>query len=395
MPPRETANTRMMRAINRSAVLDVIREEKVIARTQIAERLGVSLPTVMRIVDELIADDLVRPHGSSQSSGGRPRALLEYNARAHAVVGVDLGGTKMFGTVADLAGTIQTELYSPWGEDGVENSLDRLCKMIAQLLDAPRPARQKIRGIGVGAPGITLDEEGIVTWAPSLGWRDLPLKQMLTERFHLPIFVENDVNLATLGEWSFGAGRNTRNMVCIAIGTGIGAGIIVDGALYRGSQKAAGEIGYLLPGPDFLGRRYDEFGALESLASGTGIAARARRRLGRKVTAEQVFAAARRGAAWALDVVRDTVDYLALAVASTSCLLNPELGVLGGGVSQSADLLLGPIQQRLQGTVPFVPRLAASSLGPRAAVMGAITLVLNETEHITVRRLEKRRKTRT
>jgi glucokinase-like ROK family protein len=392
---RQTATAGLMRNINRSIILDLIRQSSPIARSQIAQRLNISLPTVMRIVDELIVEDLVRPHGSSESTGGRPRPLLEFNGDAYAVVGVDLGGTKMFGTVADLVGTIQHELYIPHGDDGSSDCLERLCELIQQLLDAPRPAGQRIRGIGIGAPGVTLSREGIVAWAPSLGWRDLLLKDILTDRFDMPVLVENDVNLATLGEWGFGAGRGARNLVCIAVGTGIGAGIIVDGALCRGHNQAAGEIGYLLPGVEFLGRRYDGFGALEGLASGIGTAERARQILTQAdmpvppegLSAEDVFTAARRGEAWACQVVSETVDFLSLAIANVSSLLNPEIVVLGGGVARSADLLIEPILHRLEGVIPYVPRLVASSLGRRAAAMGAIMLVLNATtEHVVVQR---------
>ena len=384
---RQTGTASLMRSINRSAILDLIRENSPIARSQIARQLNMSLPTVMRIVDELIAEDLVHPHGSNESTGGRPRPLLEFNGQAYAVVGVDLGGTKMFGTLADLNGSVQHEVYIPHDENETDDCLERLCELIQRLLDVPRPAGQRVRGIGVGVPSITLTPEGIVTWAPSLGWRDLPLKKILTDRFAMPVLVENDVNLAALGEWGFGAGRGTQNMVCIAVGTGIGAGIIIGGALYGGHNQAAGEIGYLPPSIEYLGHCYDQFGSLENLASGTGIAARARQLLekeGRPVpaeglSAEDVFAAARRGEAWARQVVGDTVDYLSLAIAGVSALLNPEMVVLGGGVARSADLLIEPILRRLQGVVPFVPRVTASSLGRRAATMGAIMLVLHAT----------------
>ncbi len=384
---RQTGTASLMRSINRSAILDLIRENSPIARSQIAQQLNMSLPTVMRIVDELIAEDLVHPHGSAESTGGRPRPLLEFNGQAYAVVGVDLGGTKMFGTLADLNGSVQHEVYIPHDENGADDCLERLCELIQRLLDVPRPDGQRIRGIGVGVPSITLAPEGIVTWAPSLGWRDLPLKKLLADRFAMPVLVENDVNLAALGEWGFGAGRGTQNMVCIAVGTGIGAGIIMGGALYTGHNQAAGEIGYLPPSIEYLGHCYDQFGALENLASGTGIAARARQLLEKEglpvpaegLSAEDVFSAARRGEAWARQVVGDTVDYLSLAIAGVSSLLNPEAVVLGGGVARSADLLIEPILGRLQGVVPFVPRVVASSLGRRAAAMGAIMLVLNAT----------------
>ncbi len=397
MSVRQTSTTTTLRSLNRSAILDVLRDHSPISRTEIATRVNASQPTVMRVLDDLIRDGLVRQCGNRASTGGRPSALLEFNAQAHAIIGIDLGGTKMFGTVADLAGHIQFEKYVPWGNDGPQNSVERVCQLIAHLIAAPRPKRQKIRGIGIGAPGVTQIEEGRVTFAPSLGWRNLNLRAIITKRFRLPVFVENDVNLATLGEWGFGVARGTENMVCLAIGTGIGAGVIIEDRLYRGYDQAAGEVGYLVPSIAHLGRTYDQFGALEALASGTGIAARARlylERIGTPVpeaTAEYVFAAARQQEAWATSIVRETVDYLALAIANVSSLLNPQVIVLGGGVSNDADLLIDPILARIRGVVPYVPRLVVSNLGPRAAVMGAIVLVLHETtDHAVIQRIQKR-----
>jgi len=382
-----SATASLMHSINRGAVLDLIRQSGPIARSQIARRLNMSLPTVMRIVDSLIDEDLVHNPGTFESTKGRPRALVEFNGDGYAVVGVDLGGTKMFGAVADLAGNIQHEVYMAHDRGDAGRALDSLSELIGDLLQVPRPAGQRIRGIGIGATGLTLSPQGIVTWAPSLGWRDVPLKDILSDRFGVPVFVENDVNLAALGEWGFGAGRGTHNLVCMTVGTGIGLGIIIGGTLYRGHHQAAGEIGYLPPGVEYLGRVYGQFGPLESLASGTGVAERARAALGREglpipedgITAEDVFAAAREGRAWAERVVNETVDYLSLAIAAISSLLDPEVIVLGGGVARSADLLIEPILQRVRGVTPFTPRLVPSALGYRAAVMGAIMLVLNGT----------------
>jgi glucokinase-like ROK family protein len=394
---RKSATVNLTRSVNRSVILELIRENSPIARSQIARQLEVSLPTVMRIVDDLMDEGLVRPCDSQgQSTGGRPPALVEFDGKAYAVVGVDLSGTRMFGTVADLSGGIQHELYvSPKKGDGPADHLERLCEIIETLLDAPRPSGQKIRGVGIGVPGVTLVPEGIVTWAPSLAWRDLPLKKILNDRFDVPVFVENDVNLAALGELGFGAGRGVQNLVVITVDTGIGAGIIVGGALYRGHNQAAGEVCYMLPGVEFLGRDYDQFGALESLASATGIVKRARQLMMEEgipvpedLSAEDVFAAARNGDSCAQQVVSETVNYLSLAIANISATLDPEVIVLGGGVARSDDLLIEPILQRIEGVVPFVPRLVASPLGRLAVVMGAIMLVLNiTTKYLAVKRL--------
>ncbi len=376
-----------MRGINRSAILEIIRRESPISRTAIANRLDVSLPTVMRIIDELIGDDLVRPHGASEWSGGRRRSLVEFNADGQVVVGVDLGGTKLFGALADLGGNILDEVdISRHGTSG-EDSYNRLVELIDTLMASPKLQGRPIRGIGVGAPGLTLHKEGVVRWAYSLNWSNYPLKAKLAERYGLPITVDNDVNLAALGELWFGSAQNAQNMILITIGTGIGAGIIIDGALYRGSHEASGEIGHFLPGREFLGQNYEDFGAFESLASGSGIATRARKvsKNGKKglasrdLLAEDVFDAARQGQGWARAVVDETVDYLALAIANLSVAFDPDVIVLGGGVTRSADLLVAPILRRINGAVPAPPRLEVSSLGRRAAAMGAVINVLHNT----------------
>ena len=384
----QTVTATVMRSINRTAILNLIREKCPIARSQIARQLNISLPTVMRIMDDLIEEDLVRLQEGSESTGGRPRRLVEFNGDAYAVVGVDLGGSKMFGTVANLSGDVQHEIYLEHEEDGPDDYVGRLCELIEQLLETPRPPGQKIRGIGIGVPALMHGREGVVGWAPALGWRDLPLKEMLSERFAPPVFVENDVNLAALGELGFGAGRGAQNLVCIAVGTGIGAGIIVDGALYRGHNQASGEVGYLLPGIKYLGRQYDQFGALESLASGSGIAARAQQVLqeaGQPVpsgslSAEVVFCAARQGESWAQQIVDETVDYLSLAIATVSSLLDPEMIVLGGPLSAAEPYLLPAIQEAVENaTLPEIRekvQILLSAFGPDASVMGAVALVV-------------------
>ena len=392
MPYPLTITASAMRDINRSAILEIIRRESPISRTMIARRLDVSLPTVMRIVDELIEEGFVRAHSGSEWSGGRRRSLLEFNAESYVVLGVDMGGTKMYGAIADLGGKILEEVnISRHGTQG-EESFATLVNLIDTLLASSKLSGQRVRGIGVGAPGVTLHQEGIVQWAFTLGWKDFPLKARLAERYSLPIIVDNDVNLAALGELWFGSGQNTQNMILVAIGTGIGAGIIIDGALYRGANEASGEIGNLIPSRDFLGKNYQDFGALEKVASGTGIAERARivmksmpdRDGADHLTAEDVFDAARTGQKWAWAIIDETVDYLAIAIANLTVSFDPDLIVLGGGVSRSADMLIEPILRRIDGTIPRIPKLVASSLGLRATVMGAITNVLHNTANFYV-----------
>ena len=381
-----------MREINRSAILEIIRRESPISRTAIAERLDVSLPTVMRIVDGLVEEGFVRPQGSTEWSGGRRRPLLEFNAEASLVIGVDMGGTKMYGALSDLGGKIYDEVNIGHHGTSGEDSFKQLTTLIDKLLASPKVAGRKVRGIGVGAPGVTLHREGIVTWAYTLHWDHFPLKARLAKKYNLPITVDNDVNLAALGELWFGAGQDAQDMIVIAIGTGIGAGVIVNGALYRGSKESSGEIGNIIPGREFLGKNYLDFGALESVASGTGIAERARMLLKenlsptelKNLTSETVFDAARKNQPWAWEIINETVDYLAIAIVNMVAVFDPDLIVLGGGVSRSADLLIEPILRRLSGIIPNPPRLVVSRLGLQATVMGAITNVLHNTSNFYV-----------
>jgi predicted NBD/HSP70 family sugar kinase len=397
-----------------AAVIELLRLRGPLPRAELARQLDLSAATLTRVVDGLLADGLVERAGRSAEREcgpgrvGRPGELLALRGAARAVVAVDLGGTKMFGALVDLAGTIEGEQYVRHGAKG-EQAVEALCDLIAGLLAVPRPAGQLICGIGVGAPGVTCAAEGIITFAPALDWRDVPLAAILRERFDLPAFVENDVNLAALGEAGYGAARGCPNAVCLAIGTGIGAGLVIDGRLYHGHTHSAGEVGYMIPGVEHLALRPAGFGIYESLASGSAIAERGQRLAAEQgvgagvatslpfpspgdtgqeceqsspapaptMTAEDVFAAARAGEGWAMQAISETVDLLSIGIANIAGLLDPEVIVIGGGVARSADLLIEPIRARLDGALPALPRLVASPLGYRAGVLGAVKLVVD------------------
>ena len=386
-----TINASQMRMINRSAILEFIRVNTPTSRTAISRELEVSMPTAMRVIDGLLDENLVYSVGKEEKGMGRRRDLLAYNKDAFSVIGIDLGGTKLYGALANIGGEIIHEIVMPHHDSTGEQSFDLVVSMIEDLLSHARDD-QPVRGISVGAPGVTLPLEGSVEWAPSLNWRNFPLKGRLEERFPLPVFIDNDVNLAVLGENWFGVGANVKNMILISIGTGVGSGLILDGALYRGYSRASGEVGYMVPRTGALGREYSGFGALESIISGSGIADRARDELRRtngqsefdNLTAQDVFAAARDDKPWAVSVVNETLDYLSLAIANINTLLDLELIVLSGGVATQSDILLDGIYKRIEGVIPRIPRIEASNLGRRATVMGAIVMVIHATDNYYV-----------
>ena len=299
------------------------------------------------------------------------------------VASIDLGGTKIYGALIDGTGAVQHEHRVSTYVEGM-TPLDQLIHVIDHLLNQPLRSAQTLVGIGVGVPGITSHDGESVSFAPALGWTDVPVRGILRERFPHPVYIENDVNLAALGEYGFGAGQGADSLICIAIGTGIGSGIVLGGRLYRGHTVSAGEIGYMLPGVDFLGRRYDDFGALEGMASGTGITRRAEAHLrsvgdearAESITAQDVIAAAS-AEAWARAIVDETIDTLTLCIVNVTSVIDPEVIVLSGGVMSAADTFIPAIQRRMQGILPFVPRIVASTLGARATALGAAQLVLS------------------
>jgi glucokinase len=199
-----------------------------------------------------------------------------------------------------------------------------------------------------------------------------------------------------MGELWFGAGQDVQNMILMIVGYGIGAGIIIDRALYRGGSEASGEIGNFLPGPEFFDQDYRDFGALESVASGIGIVEKAKTSLKswrdpeelESLTSDDIFLAARQGQQWAISIINEMADYLAIAVANLTVSFDPELIVFGGSISPFADLLVEPILQRIKNAIPTLPKLVASGLGLRAGAMGAVTNVLHHTkEFYQVRKL--------
>jgi glucokinase len=380
-----------MKGINRTAILELIRRSGVTSRIAIAKTLKVSMPTVMRIVDELICEKFVQDVGEKEWSGGRKRSLIKLNTSEHLTIGLDLGGTKFYGAVTDLGGRILFERKLSKHSSKGEESYHLAASLITELLEMAQGTGKSIMGIGVGAPGVTFHDKGIIEWAPSLEWSYFPLKERLQSQFHLPVIVDNDVNLSALGEIWFGVGSDKSNLVFINIGTGIGAGVVIDGALYRGAREMAGEIGYLIPGREYLNHQYPGFGALELLAAGTGIACRAGNVMRQmkngspdEITAEEVFDACRKKEDWAVEIINETLDYLAITVAAVITFFDPEVIVLSGGVVQSTDLVIEPLLQRLKGKIPHIPPVVASTLGHRAAVLGAMINLLHNTSDFYV-----------
>ncbi|MGI8498076.1 MAG: ROK family protein [Gemmatimonadaceae bacterium] len=313
------------------------------------------------------------------------------------IVGVDLGGTNIVAGAmpADGSRTLAVRDLPTQAEGGAEGVVDRIVSLIEQVIAdvsvSEGIARADFAGVGMGAPGPLDRERGVVVVAPNLGWRDFPLRDVIAERVKLPVTLDNDANCATLGEWWRGAAQGGRNVIGVTIGTGIGGGIVLDGMLYHGCSDVAGEIGHTTI--EAAGRycRCGNYGCLEAYASGPAIALRAREALERdevsvlrklvdgrteRLTAADVYEAANRGDALALEIVRDTARFLGTGVANLLNTLNPDVVVIAGGVTRAGDRLFEPLRAEVKRRAfrPAVTacRIVPGSLPGTAGVVGAV-----------------------
>jgi glucokinase len=317
--------------------------------------------------------------------------------RTKYIVGVDLGGTNIVVGAMPEDGSRQLAVRSTatHAEQGAEAVVDRIASMvnevITDVMQTENATKADFLGVGVGAPGPLDRERGVVVVAPNLGWRDFPLRDSISERVGLPVTLDNDANCATMGEWWQGAAQGARNVVGITIGTGIGGGVILDGKLYHGSSDVAGEIGHTTI--DSTGRycRCGNYGCLEAYASGPAIALRAREALERDevsmlrrmvdnklgdLTAATVYAAANAGDSLALEVVRDTARFLGTGIGNLLNILNPDVVVITGGVTQAGEPLFEPLRAEVKRRAfrPAVDacRIVMGSLRSSAGMVGAV-----------------------
>jgi len=312
------------------------------------------------------------------------------------IIGVDLGGTTIVVGALTEDGTAMHGLVNErtpvhLGPDGV---VDRMIAMIHQSAERTRAelgADVEVAGVGIGAPGPLDTQRGIVIVAPNLGWHDMPLRDRIGAATGFDARLDNDANCATLGEWWRGAAQGGRVVVGITIGTGIGGGIVLDGRIFHGASDVAAEMGHMTI--DVTGRRCKcgNYGCLEAYASGTAIAARTIEELEAgtsssipslvggdlgKVTAQTVYQAAHDGDALALEIVRDTARFLGAGIANVLNMLNPDVVVVTGGVTQAGDRLFGPLRNEVARRA-FRPAVAACRIVPgglpgTAGVYGAV-----------------------
>lgn len=387
-PADSGADHSVMRELNRSLVLDQIKQTSPVSRADLAKVTALAKPTVSAIVDALLSEDLVREigTGSTGREGGRPPILIEFNARSQFVVGVHLGVRRTTAVIADARGEEITRVQRPTVHGPAESAVRRIAEMIEETVAAAGVSRKRLVAVGVCVPGLVDLTSGVVMLAPNLGWRDVGMRQMLSDLIEVPVFIHNSAQASAVAESILGAGSGARDLVFLYAGTGIGAGVLSEGRLFHGGAGIAGEIGHCrVPGATAR-CNCGKIGCLETVASGPAIAkaAGSKTAAGPDPTAEQVALAAAAGDEKAAAVVANAGEALGIAASWLINLFNPEVLVVGGGLVGAGDLLVEPLRKAaLEMSLPQAAdrvSIRTSSLGQDAEVAGAVLVALQYSE---------------
>jgi len=367
-----------IREWNECLVLNTIREHEPLTRGEIMQRTGLGRSTISVITSRLIRKGFVQEVGSASTDEiGRPPTLLRLNARALSVAGIKLAPTEVTAAILDLHAVICGKESLPIADP---NDIETVTGTIALAVQRARAQAPPDLGPTIGAglvmPGVVDPTTGSSVTAFAPGWTGMPFRQQLAQLLDVPVLVDNDANAVALAERHYGAGQKAATMLCVTVGIGIGAGIIIDGRLYRGHRFGAGEIGHTVVAPDGPPCLCGHRGCLEAVAADAALL----RASG--IPREALVASAHAGDPAARQLLAEAGRLIGYAVANAVNLLSPELVVVGGETAlQAGDLLLNPLAETLRAAafpaLSDIPVLL-SALGTEAWVKGAALLVLDE-----------------
>jgi predicted NBD/HSP70 family sugar kinase len=386
MRERSEGSLASLRRLNRGRVISTLREHGMVSRAEIARRTGLSRTTVSSLVSELQSDGLVvereEPGAAHGEQGGRPPILLSFDSSAGAALGIDFGHDHVRVAVADLSSNILAERAAPLDTDhDAREGLDVALELVDEALDEAGVDRSRVIGAGLGLPG-PIHEDGVIGSSAILpGWVGVAAGEEIRRRLDIPVSVDNDANLGALAELKHGAGRGATDLVFIEVSSGIGAGLILNGRLYRGAGGMAGELGHVLVEPEGPMCRCGNRGCLETAAS-TGALLEMLRRSHGELTVAEMLRLAQDGDLGCRRVIADAGRVVGSAAAVVFNLLNPQRLVVGGDLAEAGDLLLDGVRSSLRlAALPAADEgaeVVAGVLGERAQVLGALTLAVGE-----------------
>lgn len=311
------------------------------------------------------------------------------------VIGIDLGGTKISGAIADFNGDIVSKYIIPTNSnEGEKIVLERITTVIKKVIEESKIDKNKILAIGIGSPGPLDAKKGIILTTPNLPFKNFNIVKPLKDKFNIPVYLDNDANAAAIGEYVFGAGQGTNNMVFITVSTGIGGGAILNGKIYRGNTCNALEIGHTTIEKDGPKCNCGNYGCAEALASGTAIGREGKEAVERgektslssykKITAYEVFKEAEKGDAVSQKVLDKALNYLGICVANIIASFDPEMVIIGGGVSKGGNIVFQKVKEvvdkRCFKAMSESTKIVPAALGTDAGVIGAVALAIMENK---------------
>lgn len=374
----------LLKNLNRSIVINMIREKGPLPRVAIAKATGLERASITNIANYLLRKKLIKEVGQDKSSGGRRPTLLDINYNHRTVYGIKIEAERIIFGLTNLRGKIisRSEEKFPRGSKSQE-ILELIIKNIDRIIKSTN-----LLGIGIGVSGFVNLEKGISIYSPILNWKNVNLAKPLKERYRVPVFLSNDVNTLTLAEKWYGAGKKYKNFICITVGEGIGSGIVIDGKFYGGAIGGAGEIGHIcidINGPKC---RCGETGCLEALASDYFLIEEAKKAIAqgkgefKKPTPEELLQAAKCGDIVAKDIFKRMGRNLGIGAKNAVNLLNPEAIIVGGERIDAYSFFSPAFKEAVKGhSFPEEAKkldIILTELGEDSWIIGAATLVIRD-----------------
>jgi predicted NBD/HSP70 family sugar kinase len=375
-PSATRATPPLLKHLNERTVLEAIRAGAPISRAEISRRAGISKPTVSLALQSLVEAGLVREAAQAPGGPSYGAVFFEPVPEAAYVLGLDLGTRFLRGAVCDLAGEVRARQDVELRGGDADRALNAIAALRESLIEAAALQAERIDGIVLGIPGvIDAATSRLQLTTPNIpGLEGRALGKELHELLGTGVTLENDVNLAAVGERWAGAARGVDDFAFLSIGTGMGMGLVLGGELHRGSHGAAGEVDWALAGvADEVDPSGDGTAALAARLAPEGSAGTT---LTPPYDARAIFAAARRGDPLGRLVVEEVARRIAAHITPIAAVADPALVVLGGGLGANGDLLLTPVRRLLAAWIPYPPRVEISSLGDAAVLMGALAVGL-------------------
>lgn len=367
----------LVRQYSRRLTAEALIKAAPISRAGLARATGLSKQTMSEVVGEFVAEGWVKAAGATSGSVGRSAVTYEVAREAAFSLGVDLGGSKISAALANLIGEVVAEATEPTDPRGGRHILRQIRDLALRLAAGRHVSPDRIRSVVLGTPGVLDQATGTIMLVPNIsGLSEIDVASALKELFGQPVTIENDINLAMLGETWQGCAQGCENAAFLALGTGTGLGLIVNGKLARGSRGAAGEISYLPVGSDLYSPQALAAGAFEREVGARAILARYVAAGGKADNVRDIFARLETGDLLAASVLDQTAHVVSLAVAAICAIIDPEIVVMGGSIGIRSELIervrlgIGKVYDR---PVDMVP----SMLGNRAGLIGALSLAVN------------------